>query len=175
MTCFNEAICASWSAWTTRVGSSHSCSLYVLRSTRDEHCSWTKDQLSLSWTCKTTSIDKSAPPTLFDGTMLLLLRPKKCQRFQWKVLSSHAATCQWFPGIWSVQWDWQPVVGLCVGVEHMGPHLVVLVVQQLDLLFSLLTFLSQDFWGPSGVQTPSYPPPRRKSVPKRTCFKHILR
>ena len=103
------------------------------------------------------------------------LAPKKCQRFQWKVLSSHASTCQWFPGIWSVQQDWQLVVGLSVGVEHVGPHLVVLVVQQLDLLFSLLTFLSQDFWGPSGVQTPSYPPPRRKSVPKRTCFKHILR
>ena len=103
------------------------------------------------------------------------LAPKKCQRFQWKVLSSHAATCQCFPGIWSVQQDWQLVVGLSVGVEHMGPHLVVLVVQQLDLLFSLLTFLSQNFWGPSGVQTPSYPTPRRKSAPKRTCFKHILR
>ena len=48
----------------------------------------------------------------------------------------------------------------------MGPHLVVLVVQQLDLLFSLLTFLSQDFWGPSGVPTPSYPPPEEKKRPQ---------
>lgn len=51
-----------------------------------------KDQLPLSWTCKTTSTDKSAPPPLFGGTMFLLLRPKKCQCFQWKVLRSDAVT-----------------------------------------------------------------------------------
>lgn len=90
---------------------------------------------------------------------------KKCQRVQWKLLSSHAATCQWFPGKWSDQQDRQPAVGLVSELNTWARTLLYSLSNNLIFSFPSSPSCHRTSGGQVESKRPATHPPGEKVPP----------